>query len=290
MVRGLARRARRTAALVLAIAAFACPPASALDYALGKDSRDRDVLLVFGTIEYGDETEFSQTINRHSHVKEIWLSSGGGSVDASYKIGRIIRSQRRVTRVPSIPAANQALQRVSPTIETVRADDHFKSLGKVRSHNICASACGMLLAGGVARFVDEPHTVGLHSATVMNSSDAQETAATIAEDGGLTELVKQIERNNQQTGVEWSLFMQDMGIQPNYVSIASRVPQRCMYYLSSSEMNSLNVVNVKNYKTQGGGLQGNCQCSVMKSEAPSAQERYALKRALEKICYRDVNS
>ena len=290
MLAALRSRAACAAAMVLAAAALACPPAGALDYALGKDSRDRDVLMVFGSIEYGDEAEFSQVLNRHSQVKELWLSSGGGSVDASYKIGRMIRSQKRVARVPSISAALQALQRVTPTIETVRADDHFKSLAEYRSRNICASACGMLLAGGMARFVDESHSVGLHSATVMNSPDARETAATIAQDGGLTELVKQIERNNQQTGVEWSLFMQDMGIRPDYVSIASRVPQRCMYYLSSSEMDSLNVVNVQNYKTQGGGLQGNCQCAVGKSEAPTAEERYALKRALESLCHRDVNS
>lgn len=244
------RAAILLAALACAAVTAAVRPADALKYAALSDEQGRPVLLVFDSIEYDDRTSFPGVIAGRT-FSEIWLASGGGNVAASFEIGRAIRAARKPVRVPSSARVRAAIERSPATAQTKDASAFIDRIGEV----YCASACGMLLAGGLIRFVDRPWAVGLHSASSM-ASDKVWAGVQSAAGSGDRDSIQAIEQHNQRTGVEWSAYMQEMGVSLRYVTVATAVPHGCMYFLSSSEMNALNVVNVTGAKTEGGPTNG----------------------------------
>lgn len=238
--------------------------AHAIEFSIQEKEDGRTVLIVYdgydplkdesGHLEYGDERKFRNVVLKNPEIKEIWLSSGGGSVSASYAMGRLIRAKRFMVVVPSLKRMRALAEHNGNDPKLYR---YVKKLGLTRGGNLCASACGMLLAGGIVRFIDEPHLVGLHSATAMGDGRAKRYQSLGQH---AKKQLQKVERTHQQIGVEWVSYMTEMGIDNLYVDIASQVKQSCMYYISSVEMDKMNVTNVRGHKTEGGNSRGLCVC------------------------------
>ncbi len=247
-----------SAACLLGVAA---PAAHAIKFAELPLGPDRTALFVYDDIEPGDERKLAAKL-APGRYNEIWLSSGGGSVGASYRMGRQIRQSRVPVRVPSIARLRSAFEQAPSSSAAFAAAGYVEDLASYRARNICASACGMLLAGGLIRFVDEGGSVGVHSAT------AGKYAEEMARESG----VQSVERDNQGMAVRWSAYMQEMGLSLSYVAAAAEVPAACMYYLSFREMRGFNVTNVKDAPTSG--RDGSyCQCTKASGFSNRACER-----------------
>jgi len=244
--------------LALIVFAFALwlPSANAMEFAVLKDSSGRNVLFMYGGIERDDAEKFQRAASRVENLRGFWLSSGGGLVNVSYQIGRMIRQSRLPVTVPSLARLDAAVNRSGRSSDVTRAHAYVQRFTNAgRPTNICASACGMLLAGGVLRFVDEAGTVGLHSASSLSGPIGD-----LADNGRIDrEEAQRLERHNQNVGIRWSRYMQEMGIPLTYTDVASRVPSTCMFFLGESDLRNLNVVNVQGHKPAG-SRRGRCVC------------------------------
>lgn len=231
-------------------------PANAMSMLIVENESGKSVLLMYGGIEPGDHARFRRAVKNAGSIEGVWLSSGGGLVSEAAKIGNDIRQMKIPIAVASLDRMSTAVSNSYASPAEIRdARRHISDFRTSFGRNYCASACGMLLASGYIRFVDEPYSVGLHS-TYYPPEVVEHYRETKSED----EFAKFLQLEFQQSGVKATVFMQDMGIDVNYASIASVVPAACMYWLSAGEMDELNVVNVRGHKTQGPSGSGRCSC------------------------------
>lgn len=250
------------AALIFAWVLLGLSPAYAMGMILVENQNGRSVLLMYGSIDSGDYSRFRNALNQSGQLDGVWLSSGGGVVDEASKIGQHIRALKIPIAVPSLERMSRAVANsYVPPAQIRSAQSHIRKYQNGPGRNICASACGMLLASGYIRFVDEPYSVGLHS-----SYYPQEAIDSLRERMTEDEFATFLQIDFQQAGVKAALFMQDMGIDVNYASVASMVPASCMYWLSAQELDELNVVNVRGHKTQGPPGFGKCSCGPSENE------------------------
>lgn len=90
--------------------------------------------------KYGTHSDVQSAIRRTNSYDEIWLCSGGGSVQEGYKVGRTLNSVRAKVRVP----------------------DGFS----------CVSSCTNAFLGGYLRTIDRQGAFGIHSSSVVSSLSA----------------------------------------------------------------------------------------------------------------------
>ena len=90
----------------------------------------RNVLLVWGGIEFGDSDRFRTALDAAGPIEEIWLYSGGGKLREGLEIGRIVRARRLATRI------KRGMQ--------------------------CMSACNFIFMGGTIRYVEMGGDFGVH--------------------------------------------------------------------------------------------------------------------------------
>ena len=196
--------------------------AFALEYVKLTSRAGTPVFFMTGTIEADEFTRFRDNFANMQPVREVWLSSGGGYVGPAIKIGRVLRSQNMIVRVPSVERLRAAL------------DKSFSSLDRptyeifLDSRPTCESACGMILAGGKVRLIDVARTVGVHSLSFKSNKFEED----------------KLIGTSARTGADWVVHMTDMGISRNYVNRALSVDPTCMYYLSAHEMVTWGVINL----------------------------------------------
>lgn len=236
--------------------------AMAMGYAVLEDDRGKRVLYMYGPIDQEDPAKLEAALASDLDIRGIWLSSGGGAVFASFDMGRMIRQSRLPVTVPALARLSRAISRAPRAPSVEQAGQYTQGLANRRPTNICASACGMLLAGGILRFVDQAGTVGLHSASALAGP-----AGDLADTGQIDrDEAQRMERQNQYLGFIWSRYMQEMGIPGEYIFVASKVPAQCMYYLNESGLSQLNIVNVKGRKPTGSS-RPICHCNAETREA-----------------------
>lgn len=95
----------------------------------------------------GDDAALNDLLSRQRYA-EVWLISGGGSLDAGIRMGRVLRRHRMTVRVPR----------------------NFS----------CVSACTVAFMGGLFRYVDEGATYEVHSASTVSSGMSERLEADAA--------------------------------------------------------------------------------------------------------------
>lgn len=104
-------------------------------------------ILIEGEIRAGDDIIFQNVLKKSERDNTVWksyrtvlLNSNGGDVETAMKIGRIIRNSQLITAV------------------------HERSM--------CASACILILSGGIWRYTREGAKLGLHRPYFKNQTQA----------------------------------------------------------------------------------------------------------------------
>lgn len=210
------------------------------------DERGKPVMFFNGGIDSGDFRQFSAFMNQNPNINEIWLNSGGGDVDEALQIGMFIRDRVRPvkTRVPARQKVAAAFQKRGIPIS--------RKLRDTRSI-LCASACGILLAAGDARYVDEPFTVGLHGVALsftvngkeihrdkyvdqLSESELRDALKTAYDEGS---------SDRSRNGAKVAEFMVTMGVSAQYAIYMNGIRAECLAFLSYDQMLRFNVTNVK---------------------------------------------
>ncbi len=154
-----------------------------------------DVVSAVGRIDVGTATAFRAFLEENgAGVREIVLHSPGGSVRDAIEMSRLVRERELNTRVP---------------------DDGY-----------CASACPLVLAGGVARAAGEATWIGLHQ--VYAVSDPSRTVARRDLDRSISDI--------QRTVAECQQLLVDMGLDPGVWIRAMETPPDELYVLTPAEL------------------------------------------------------
>jgi hypothetical protein len=97
----------------------------------------------------GDPAQLDALLRRNQYA-EVWLLSGGGSLQAGVEMGRMFRQRQMTVRVPSAGRIQAAV----PGARLFR-------------QGYCVSACTVAFMGGLFRLVDEGATYEVHSASTV---------------------------------------------------------------------------------------------------------------------------
>ena len=137
-------------------------------------------------------------------VKTLVLHSPGGSVSDAIAMARLLREKKIDTRVP--------------------ADGY------------CASACPLLMAGGVQRLAGESAWIGVHQVYAVPMS---ETAQPRDVDASIADI--------QRTIAECQQLLVDMGVKPEVWIKAMTTPPDELYVLTPSELEDFAVVTPERF-------------------------------------------
>lgn len=209
----MAARLIRGAVAALAVALAALAPAAVSADGVTLEVRtvgDSRILVVDGGLTAGDEDRFAGMLARGPFA-EVWFDSPGGSVVAGQGIGRHMRKAGLIGRVPA--------------------------------GSICASACVDAFLGAPVRFVDRPHSVGVHMFSVFASEKIRADLTEKVEQGQVARAIFDMEDYAAGAAARWITYMMEMGVAPSLISWTVRVPHLCVYWLTQQEMLHYNVVN-----------------------------------------------
>ncbi|MCQ8783930.1 COG3904 family protein [Mangrovibrevibacter kandeliae] len=157
-------------------------------------------LSAIGQIAVGTAAQFRAVLDEAGdRVRTVVLHSPGGSVSDAIEMARLIRERKLNTAVP--------------------ADGY------------CASACPLLLAGGVERRVGDHAWVGVHQ---VYAPDGQEVARTVDPSRSISDI--------QSTLAECQQLLLDMGVLPALWIKAMQTPPDELYVLTGPELQEYAVV------------------------------------------------
>ena len=181
------------------------------------------VMVGRGVFDGTTLAKFKRTIDQHRLIYKIQppgtgiaaviFSSPGGSLAAGLALGRELRRLKIDTRA------------VSNFNEYVlnSADEYVEK--PVLRNAKCLSACAYAFLGGSRRVVKDDKVLGVHQFRSAISTETSESDA-------------------QLTTAQLSLYVQSMGISPNFMTIASLTRPNEITYLGTSIARSLKVDNV----------------------------------------------
>jgi hypothetical protein len=156
----------------------------------------------------------------------VFIDSMGGSLTASYEIGRMIRARNLdvyVTRTE--PAQCAATPEACRKAEAARVKFGVPR-GKLAS---CASACANILAAGAVRSVGPTALVGVHQAAYHVQNDALGAVS----DRKIPEAVY----------VGMKDYFVEMGVDANLMLRLLATPHKQMYWLTRDELQSSRLAN-----------------------------------------------
>ena len=175
-------------------------------------------LSVEGRIMPGSADAFARAVEAlHGRKLPILLSSRGGSVNDAFQMGVLIREKGLSvavarTQILGCPERN-------PACPTARA---VVTVGGA----VCASACPLILAGGVERIAGPAAEIGVHQITTM----FKEPTGSI----GLTTTRKIYEDSRADFAVE--RYLAFMGIGEPVMTLLRRTPAGGIRWLSPEEL------------------------------------------------------
>ncbi len=201
--------------IILAASGLIVPDAVALEFQL-EQVGDKQILLLRGEFVDGDSLRFSTALRQAGRVDEVWFHSPGGDVIEGMEVGRMIRSARLATRVPSGAR--------------------------------CASICAFAFLGGVLRHVDPGGTFIVHMfSRIGNKEFVTMVEKIIKQEGssGAMKIIAHIEQTSARLARMQADYLLEMSISlrllfPNYDTAHTDG-----YTLSRVEMVSYNVVNTQ---------------------------------------------
>ena len=171
-----------------------------------------------GTIMPGTATAFAKVVaGLRGRRLPVLISSHGGSLRDALEMGALIRAKGLAVAVARTLIANCPLR--------------ARACGEARGRAIvggaaCASACPLVLAGGVTRLVGPAPLVGVHQiTTVMKEPEGVE---------GVTRTVKLYEQGWADQTVE--TYLTNMGVTDPVMSLLRKTPAASIRWLSVDEI------------------------------------------------------
>jgi hypothetical protein len=171
-----------------------------------------------GQIEAGSAAQFAEALKRlNGRRLPILIHSPGGSVPDAGAMGELIRA-----RGLAVAVARTLIANCSET--ALKCPD---SLGKaISSGASCASACVLVLAGGIERFVGPVPLVGVHQITT--------TVKSVEGVAHLTSTRKLYEQPGIDTAVE--TYLAAMGIGDPVMTLMRKTPAASIRWLSLTDL------------------------------------------------------
>jgi hypothetical protein len=172
-----------------------------------------NALFVQGPIRSGDFDRFSEALRLHG-PKTVFLSSPGGSVAEALKTAELIRSRGLATHVPRGAT--------------------------------CASACVLLLAGGLVRTAEEGSRIGIHMGSgILNEKMMKELGEVYRKHGpaGTAVIGSIFEQNAALSTLRQVNFFLSAGVSLNLLKAAADVNHLDIRWLTFSEAREFNLLN-----------------------------------------------
>jgi len=205
-----------------------------------------------GAIETTTSSAFSKFLKKIGNRKlPVVVSSPGGSVDAAYKMGRMIRERKLEVGVGSVYLT--ACPASWPDCEAQQKKTGIYSGVIVDYGTYCNSACPLLLAAGTTRLAGPTTYVGVHQITttytrekvryrekykiVKGKKRVIETKVVSRKKVGTyqtTKLSKSSERS-------FLAYLKDMGVAKSYFTAAQGTPAKDMRQLFKDELRAMNL-------------------------------------------------
>ncbi len=175
-------------------------------------------ISVEGTITPGSAAAFAKIVaDLRGRRLPVLISSRGGSLRDALEMGALIRAKGLAVAVARTLIANCPSQ--------ARACPAARGQAIVGGA-ACASACPLVLAGGVVRLIGPAPLVGVHQiTTVMKETEGVE---------GLTRTVKLYEQGWVDKTVE--TYLTDMGVTDPVMSLLRKTPAASIRWLSVDEI------------------------------------------------------
>jgi hypothetical protein len=186
----------------------------------------------------------------------LFIHSQGGAVDAAIAIGRMIRARGMDVAVTRTQFEGCELE--APDKPPCAAASGPSPRGTPVSLAYCASACPLILAGGVRRFAAPWTLVGVHQiTTVMTHTTVQRTfrvtrrilpTQEVTED---RELIHETRTSRTETLKEPTLALQlsmhlyliAMGVSDDLVDLMSKTPAASMHWMTRPEIFNTRLVS-----------------------------------------------
>ena len=175
-------------------------------------------LVVAGRLEAGDEARVAKALDAANGVREVWLNSDGGSLETGIRIGEILRRHNMATRV--------------------------------RSRDVCASACVYAFLGGIIRTVEKGGKIGIHMASGAFNAAYMDALRKILNDRSIHDIDDRIRLillvSEQYAAVaarRQARFLAEMGVSLRLLDPVFDTPHIDVYWLNAGEMRDFNVVN-----------------------------------------------
>ena len=175
-------------------------------------------LVVAGRLEAGDEARVANALDAAEGVREVWFNSDGGSLETGIRIGEILRRHNVATRV--------------------------------RSRDICASACVYGFLGGIIRTVEPGGKIGIHMASGAFNKAYVDALRKILNDRSIHDIDDRIRLillvSEQYAAVaarRQARFLSEMGVSLRLLDPVFDTPHIDVYWLTGREMRDFNVVN-----------------------------------------------
>ena len=205
-----------------------------------------------GAIEVGTPAAFKKILKRIGNKRlPIVISSPGGSVDAAYKVGRMIRERKLDVRVGS--AYLTACPAAQPHCEAQQTKTGIYS-GVIVDYDVyCNSACPLILAGGVRRLAGPTTYVGVHQITTTYSREKfryREKYKIVKGKKRVIEkkVVSRKKVDSYQTTKLYKsserafiAYLKEMGVAKSYFTAAQATPAKDMRRLGRAEMIGMNL-------------------------------------------------
>jgi tetratricopeptide (TPR) repeat protein len=187
-----------------------------------------DWIAAQGRIDRGTPAKFRAVLASLGNRKlPVFIDSTGGDLEASYQIGRMIRTRGLavfVTRTESAPCPSA--REVCRKAELARVRFGLPR-GKLAS---CASACTNVLASGSVRSVGSTALIGIHQAGYYS---AQKDAFAITTDRKIPESVY----------IKMKDYLVEMGIDANLMLQIIATPHKNMHWLTRDELLASRLAN-----------------------------------------------
>lgn len=211
------------------VATFACASAAAMAQRLsqsmtftmhdpcggGNAASCGPVIVGIGTIDARTPARFRAAYKALATRDNLILVSSGGSLAAGIALGREIRASAMGTR--AVNTFTEAIPKSS-----ISFDHDIKVLF---DHGKCLSACAYAFLGGVKRSVESDGVLGVHQFRTIGPA------------------LERIERGAQVTMASLQLYVQEMGVSTDFLTVASVTAPEEMFMLTTALAKLMNVDN-----------------------------------------------
>lgn len=200
-------------------------PAQALQYSQGYSGGNCSTcswIAADGEIMEGDAQSLLDYIeaNEIDYQKLIIINSPGGNVAAAIELGNLVR-QRRM-RIMVAKTIDYEAEGAGRTFQSYKG-------------GLCASACVFVLMGGEVREIAEDSMVGVH----QFAPDMDELGSIASTTSSTQSILAMLQA-----------YAAGMGVNPVVLALASSTSPEDMLWLEQQQMERLNLVTSRNYKSE----------------------------------------